>query len=73
MQDSREHAAVCLDRLAAAVSEMGNALACNATEHPQAYLARLENVARRIAEAQASSLSARVEATRILKSKASKD
>ena len=66
MQESRQHAQTCLDRLSAAIAEIGRALLRDPQEHPLVYIAELNNVTRHIAEAQEHILGARVEAKRFL-------
>jgi hypothetical protein len=64
MDDSRSHAAGCIEELSSAIKEIAGALLHDAQAHPHIYMARLENAARRIAEAQESILGARAEAQR---------
>jgi chaperonin GroEL (HSP60 family) len=51
MQSSRDHAATCVNQLAAAIAELGRALARNAHEHPGVYLSELKNAKNRIVDA----------------------
>jgi chaperonin GroEL (HSP60 family) len=51
MQNSRDHAAACLNQLASAIAELGRALARNAQEHSGVYLSELKNAKSRIVDA----------------------
>ena len=66
MQDSREHAATCLNRLSATVAELGRALVRDTQAYPRVYMVELENATSHIAAAQEALLSAKIEARRVV-------
>lgn len=51
MQNSRAHAAACLNQLASAIAELGRALARDAQQHPGVYISELKNAKSRIVDA----------------------